>query len=79
MELKEFFTTGLTSDQGLVSANELKLYIKTAIKTEDKRKPLSDQKITDDLKALGYNISRRTVQKYRDEMGILSSTKRKRF
>lgn len=79
MELKEFFTRGLTSDQGLVSANELKLYIKTAIKTEDKRKPLSDQKITDELNALGYNISRRTVQKYRDEMGILSSTKRKRF
>lgn len=79
MELKEFFTTALTSDQGLVSANELKLYIKTAIKTEDKSKPLSDQKITDDLNALGYNISRRTVQKYRNEMGILSSTKRKRF
>lgn len=79
MELKEFFTTGLTSDQGLVSANELKLYIKTAIKTEDRNKPLSDQKIADDLNALGYKISRRTVQKYRDEMGILSSTKRKRF
>lgn len=79
MELKDFFTTALESDEGLVSVNEIKLYIRTAIETEDKKKPLSDQKITEDLLKLGYKISRRTVQKYRDEMGILSSTKRKRF
>ncbi|MDO5028350.1 MAG: RNA polymerase factor sigma-54 [Bacillota bacterium] len=79
MELKDFFTTGLESDQGLVSVDQIKLYIRTAIGAEDKKKPLSDQKITDDLNALGYKISRRTVQKYRDEMEILSSTKRKRF
>lgn len=79
MELKEFFVGGFVKDEEEVSTDEIKLYIKTAIETEDKRKPISDQKITNNLNKLGYEISRRTVAKYRDSLGILSSSKRKRF
>ena len=49
------------------------------IKEEDKRKPLSDQAISEILKEKGMVISRRTVAKYREELGIKSSSKRKRF
>ena len=49
------------------------------IKEEDKRKPLSDQAISEILKEKGMAISRRTVAKYREELGIKSSSKRKRF
>lgn len=78
-ELKDFFKGGIKSDSGEVSVDEIKLFIKTSIETEDKNKPLSDQNITDNLNNLGYEISRRTVAKYRTSMGILSSSKRKRF
>ena len=44
---------------------------------EDKRKPLSDQKLVELLAQKGVKIARRTVAKYRDELGILSSTIRK--
>ena len=49
------------------------------IENEDSKKPLSDQIITEILKDKGASISRRTVAKYRDELNIPSSTKRKRF
>lgn len=78
-ELKDFFKGGIKSDRGEVSVDEIKLFIKTSIETEDKNKPLSDQNITDSLNNLGYKISRRTVAKYRTSMGILSSSKRKRY
>jgi RNA polymerase sigma-54 factor len=53
--------------------------IKGYVNSEDASKPLSDQHIADFLLKEGYMISRRTVAKYRDELGILSSSKRKRF
>ena len=49
------------------------------INEENKNKPLSDQKLTDALKAQGIDISRRTVAKYREAMNIPGSSKRKRF
>jgi len=49
------------------------------IEEENKQKPLSDQKLTDQLKSQGIDISRRTVAKYREAMGIQGSSKRKRF
>jgi RNA polymerase sigma-54 factor len=49
------------------------------IERENTKKPLSDQAIADTLIKAGINISRRTVAKYRDEMNILPSSKRKRF
>ena len=49
------------------------------VNEEDKVKPLSDQIICEKLNKNGMNISRRTVAKYREEIGIKSSSKRKRF
>lgn len=79
-ELKYFFTTGLSNVVGEdVSSTSIKSTIKDIIGSEDTKKPLSDQKIADLLKSQGNNISRRTVAKYRDELGILSSTMRRRY
>ena len=79
IELKDFFTGGIETESGEVSVEEIKLFIRTTIETEDKLKPISDQDITNRLNDLGFKISRRTVAKYRDGMGILSSSKRKRY
>ncbi len=79
-EFKFFFNNGLTNQQGEVLATEnVKQQIKEMIEKEDKRKPLSDQKIAELLSKKEIEISRRTVAKYRDELGIDSSAKRKRF
>lgn len=79
--LKSFFTSTLqtVSAEGTSSA-QVKNDISQLINEEDKHKPLSDQKIANKLKEKkGIVISRRTVAKYRDELGIASSAKRKRF
>ena len=79
-ELKYFFSAGLQSDDGMVSAESVKGKIKTLIDSEDETKPLSDQEIVKHLKAEGITIARRTVAKYRESLNILSSSKRrKRF
>ena len=80
-ELKYFFTTALTNgNAGETSTSYAKEVIKSLIEKEDKRKPLSDQKIVDALKTQHeIELSRRAVAKYRDEMKIPSSSKRKRF
>jgi RNA polymerase sigma-54 factor len=79
-ELKYFFTSGVSTDfGGSASAESIKAKIKKWIAQENPKVPLSDQKITDLLKQEGIQISRRTVAKYREEMGILSSAKRKRI
>lgn len=80
-ELKFFFSTGLQS-QGPddMSAKAVMELIQQLIDNEDPRKPLSDQKITDILhKEHKLNIARRTVAKYREKMGILSTSKRRRI
>jgi len=78
-ELKYFFSGGLESDSGQdASAKSVMAMVKDLIDMEDPRKPLSDQKISDLLKARGINIARRTVAKYRDLMGILPTSMRKR-
>jgi len=81
VELREFFTSSLqslTSED--VSAMEAKSAIQLLIKEEDKKKPLSDQEIADTLKNKdGIVLSRRTVAKYREQLKIPSSSKRKRF
>ncbi|KZX38637.1 RNA polymerase factor sigma-54 [Pediococcus acidilactici] len=77
-ELRSFFSNAVnqTSD---VSADAAKLKIKEIIDQEDKEKPISDAKIEKQLKAQGVTISRRTVAKYREALGIPSSSKRKRY
>ncbi len=78
-ELKFFFSTGYRSSSGEEVATEtVKQYIKEIIAQEDPQRPYSDQKIADILKEK-YNvkIARRTVAKYRDQLGILPASRRK--
>jgi len=78
--LKYFFTTGLaTSDGSTTSAENVKKALVDLINEENKKKPLSDEKITKILNQRGIEISRRTIAKYREELGILSSSGRKRY
>lgn len=79
-ELKYFFNSGLSSDDGKTIASEsVKNKIKEIIQNEDPCKPYSDQDLADMLKqSQGINIARRTVTKYRELQGILSSSKRKK-
>ena len=77
-ELKYFFNSSIKSnnDKGLSSIS-IKNIINEKIKSENKSKPLSDENIVSLLKREGISIARRTVAKYREELGILSSSKRK--
>jgi len=79
-ELKYFFSTGLdATGREDMSAKSVMEYIRTLIEEEDPRKPLSDQKITEILhRDYNLNIARRTVAKYREKMGLLPTSKRKR-
>jgi RNA polymerase sigma-54 factor len=81
VRIKDLFTVGLSTNTNVedVSTNIIKKEIKELIDKEDKTKPLSDQGICDILNDKGMNISRRTVAKYREEMNIKPSSKRKRF
>ncbi|UCF19548.1 MAG: RNA polymerase factor sigma-54 [Gemmatimonadota bacterium] len=77
--LKFFFSSGLSTDSGEdVSARGIKARIRKLVNDEDPKKPLTDQAIVDILKREGVNIARRTVAKYRDQLGILSARMRKR-
>lgn len=68
-ELKYFFNEGLTTDSGEeVSNREVKNILQAIIDNEDKRNPLSDQALADMLNDKGYNIARRTVSKYREQL-----------
>ena len=80
-ELKYFFSTALDSSDGEdQSAKSVMLLIEELIEREDKKKPLSDEKIAAILQAKhNLNLARRTVAKYRDKMGILRASQRKRI
>lgn len=81
-ELKSFFSQkvgGQNEDGEDISANTIKKRLQELIAAEDKRKPLSDQKLVELLKAESFELSRRTVAKYREALKIPSSSKRKRF
>jgi len=79
-EIKYFFTSGVYDGSGEgISSNSIKTFIKEIIESEDPKAPKSDQDMVAMLKQRGINLSRRTVAKYRDEMDILSSSKRKRY
>jgi len=69
--LKYFFSESLSTDTGEeVSTREVKKILSEAIEGEKKRKPLTDEKLTELLKEKGYNIARRTVAKYREQLNI---------
>ncbi len=69
--LKFFFSESLSTDSGEeVSTREVKKILSNFIEAEDKRKPLADETLTDMLNEKGYNIARRTVAKYREQLNI---------
>jgi len=69
--LKYFFSEGIATDSGEeVSSREVKQIIKELIQAENKKRPLSDDKLEDLLNEKGYNIARRTVAKYREQLNI---------
>jgi RNA polymerase sigma-54 factor len=69
--LKYFFSESLSTDSGEeVSTREVKKILSDAIEAEVKKKPLTDEKLMDLLKEKGYNIARRTVAKYREQLNI---------
>lgn len=71
MSLKYFFSESLSTSSGEeVSTREVKKILQDAVDAEKKGKPLTDQKLTDLLKEKGYNIARRTVAKYREQLDI---------
>jgi RNA polymerase sigma-54 factor len=77
--LKFFFSSGLSTEEGEdVSARGVKARIQELISGEQHHDPLTDQQIVEQLRSEGIQIARRTVQKYRDQLGILSSRYRKR-
>jgi len=79
LPLKFFFSSGLsTTDGDDVSARGIKDQIKKLVDAEDAKDPLTDQAIVDILKQGGVVIARRTVAKYRDQLGVLSARMRKR-
>jgi RNA polymerase sigma-54 factor len=80
--LKSFFTSTIqnVSDDENTSSTQVKKKIAMLIEKENKQKPLSDQEIVERLKVEeGMVVSRRTIAKYREQLGIPSSSKRKRF
>jgi RNA polymerase sigma-54 factor len=79
LPLKFFFSSGLSTTGGEdVSARGIKDQIEKLVANEDPRNPLTDQAIVNILRDTGVNIARRTVAKYRDQLGVLSARMRKR-
>ena len=69
--LKNLFSDSLTNDDGEeVSTKEIKNHLQEVISQEDKRKPLTDDALVEVLKEKGYNIARRTIAKYREQLNI---------
>ena len=79
-ELKYFFNSSIARVAGDDIASEaVKNHIKLIVAAEDAKTPYSDQKIVELLRAQGIDIARRTVAKYREVLGVLPSSKRKRY
>lgn len=81
MELKEFFSRAVSyarENGENVNADEIQQKIRLIVEKEDKKNPLSDQKIVDKMKEEGLKVSRRTLAKYRERLGIPASSFRKR-
>ncbi len=71
LPLKYFFSEGLQTDSGEeVSTREIKRILQDCIENEEKRRPLTDERLTEILQEKGYQIARRTVAKYREQLNI---------
>ena len=76
--LKYFFSEGMQKESGEeVSTREIKTILNECVKNEDKKKPLNDEKLAAILKEKGYLLARRTVAKYREQLGISVARLRK--
>jgi RNA polymerase sigma-54 factor len=79
-EMRYFFTTGYKTESGEDMSNtSVKEAIAEMVENEDPRKPLSDAKIEKMLNEKGIPVARRTIAKYRNELGILSSSMRRKY
>ena len=77
---RRFFAAGYQGADGEeVSSLSIKTKLQSLVDAEDSRKPLSDQKLATLLKEQGFDVARRTVAKYREELGILSSSLRRSY
>jgi RNA polymerase sigma-54 factor len=76
--LKFFFASGVEGREGVVSSESIKSHLREVISAENVCSPLSDQRLTELLAKRGITVSRRTVAKYREELDIPSSGRRKR-
>ena len=80
LPFKFFFTAGYVDEAGVTVSRVSDMeYLKKLIEEEDKRKPLSDEKLSQLLNEAGHKVARRTVAKYREKMNIPSATLRKEF
>ena len=69
--LKDLFTEGLTNKEGNVISNKvIQAIVEDVVKKEDKKNPYTDQQLADILSRRGYNVARRTIAKYRDQLNI---------
>ena len=76
--LKYFFSEGLENQDGEeVSTRELKKALQECVDNEDKRKPLTDDELVERMVEKGYKVARRTIAKYRDQLGIPKARLRK--
>jgi len=77
-ELKYFFSSGIRTSNGTeIASKAVRDSMREIISSENKQKPLSDQKVAEELSRRGFKISRRAVAKYRDQMGVLPARLRK--
>ncbi len=78
--IKEFFSESMKNDKGEdVSTREIKKILQTVIEKEDKKKPFTDDKLSELLKEKGYPIARRTIAKYREQLDIPVARLRKKL
>jgi RNA polymerase sigma-54 factor len=78
-QFKYFFSSGITTEAGeSISVANLKNQIADMIKEEDPKNPFSDQEILDKLAAIGIKLARRTIAKYRNDLGIAASSVRRK-
>ena len=78
--IKDYFSESMKNDQGVdVSTREIKNTLKNIILEEDKKRPLTDDKLADILKSKGYPIARRTIAKYREQLDVPVARLRKKI
>ena len=78
LPLKRFFSAGVPVEGGQVSSESIKRQLQRFVQAEDPAKPLSDEALRAALEAVNLPVARRTVAKYREELGIPSSSARRR-